>query len=312
MKKYIIIILIVTGGIALFFGNKMMVKKKQFNSLMERIEEEVVLSRSVLHSEEIDEVSKLKPIQVFALIPEIDKKILLFREFEKKGEMLFLGADLETLKTFIMRQEDISYFEDYTEKGKETKLYKLLNSKTEIKNFSGNGYALMIELSQRNMKKYKFERDFFLFLATRKNPTPVSIIISSRWMIEDRESFNKIEALAEQKKLDVTWIVKSLNTSNLEDEILNTERLLLESGNIPSIFFKVSGVYDEVTAGKLKELSLIPIKENTILSKKGGKIKKGGIILVKGDGSDSSSIKKIIAESKKKKGLQIQSLYDNK
>jgi len=311
MKKYIIIGLLVVVVAALFFAIKSVVKKKEFDSLMQRIEEEVVLSESVLNGEELYGIYNLKPIQMFVSIPEIEKHILLFREFERNDEKLFLGADLDSLETKILRQEDISYFEDYSQEAQTSKLYKLIHTKNPVKNFSGNGYTLMIELAEKVNKKYKFERDLFLFLGTQKEAGHINVIVSNRWILEDKVNFRIIDSLIDKKKLNVVWITKVLDSEKLENEILNTERLLLEQGQLPSIFFKVDGDWNQNLAKKLQSFSLIPIEPSSILSK-GGKIKKGSMVLVKGDGTESKYVKMIINESKKKNSLQIQSLYDNK
>lgn len=311
MKRYIIIGLLGIFGVALLFGIRSLVKKKEFNSLMQRIEEEVVLSQSVLNGEEVYGIYNLKPIQMFVSIPEINKHILLFREFERNDEKLFLGADLDSLETTILRQEDISYFEDYAEEAKASKLYRLIHSKKPVKNFSGNGYTLMIEVSEKVNKKYKFERDLFLFLSAQKEPSHINVVVSNRWILEDKVGFKMIDSLIESKKLNVVWITKVLNSEKLENEILSTERLLLEQGQLPSIFFKVESDWNQIMAKKLQSFSLIPIEASSVLSK-GGKIKKGSMVLVKGDGTESKYIKMIINERKKKNSLQIQSLYDNK
>ena len=311
MKKYIIVGLLIVVVAALFVAIKSVVKKKEFDSLMQRIEEEVVLSQSVLSEEVAYGIYNLKPIQMFVSIPEIEKHILLFREFERNDERLFLAADLDSLETMILRPEDISYFEDYSKEAENSRLYKLIHTKNPVRNFSGTGYTLMIELTEKIGKKYKFERDLFLFLAAQKQASHINVIVSNRWILEDKANFRRIDSLIEQKKLNVVWIIKALDYDKLENEILNTERLLLEQGQLPSIFFKIDGGWNESVAKKLQSFSLIPLDANSVLSK-GGKIKKGSMVLVKGDGTESKYVKMIMDESKKKKSLQIQSLYDSK
>lgn len=311
MKKYIVIGLLIVVISALFFTIRAVIKKKEFDALMQRIENEVVLSDSVLSNDATFRIYNLKPIQMFIAIPEIEKHILLFREFERNGEKLFLGADLDSLETVLLRQEDVSYFEDYSKDAQKSKLYKLIHAKNPVRNFSGKGYTLMVELTQKSNKKYKFEKELFLFLADQKGAGRVNVIVSNRWMLEDKINFKNINSLIEQRKLNVVWITKVLDYEKLEDEILNTERLLLEQGLIPSIFFKLDGTWNESVAQKLQSFSLIPIDANSVLSK-GGIIRKGGMVLVKGDGTESKYVKMIISERKKRNSLQIQNLYDNK
>lgn len=310
MKKFIILILLAIAGGGLFLGFKLFQKKQSYEYLMNKIEEEVILSKSVLYESVHNEIANLKPIQMFVTIPETKQSFVVFREFEQNGESLFLAADLNTLETSILRQEDMMFFENYEEEAASSKFMSLLNANTPISNAPKNGFILFVELVKRT-KKDKFERDFFLSLASRENVTPIGIVFSSRWLIEDKANFNKIHSFVEQKKITVTWIHKVLNYANLESEVLNNERLLLESNILPSIFFKIDGDFTEDVKTKLKALSLISVKPSEVIAK-GGKLASGKIVVIQGNGSEHKHIKTILNEIEKKKGLQIESLYGNK
>ncbi len=77
---------------------------------------------------------------------------------------------------------------------------------------------------------------------------------------------------------------------NIDDEIFLTEKLLIEAGQIPSIFFRFPGlISDENLINKLNEYGLIPVGSDAWLAK--GEIpKNGSIILIHGNSNEHIGI----------------------
>jgi hypothetical protein len=250
---------------------------------------------------------------------------LIYREFERGGRKRFLASDVSTLKTYILSKEDLG-----TEiKGfEETRLYKALK-KPPIKGFSfQDGYVLTIDLCTKpKNKSKKFEKELFDYLAnlseTTESPTPVVIAISEAWIKEEEANFNYIKSLEKANKLAITWVNHSkthpvndgkfLTAKNVDfaKEVLDVEKILLEKGEIPSVFFRFPGlVSNEELRAELSKLSLIPLDSNAWLAK-GEKVKNGSMILIHGNGNEPSGVKMLINQLKKDGNSRLVSIYHN-
>jgi hypothetical protein len=243
------------------------------------------------------------------------RRVLLYREFLKDGELRFLGTDVSSLKTYLVENIDIKNDEEGFE---ETRLFKALQ-KPPIRSLQiKSGYFLTIDLCSKpkNASK-KFEKNLFEFLVNLANennsPIPVGIAISGNWIKEERDNFNYIKNLEREKKLDIIWINHStshpanngkfLTAKNVdfEKEVLELEKILLKNDEVPTVFFRFPGlVFNKLTQEKLSALSLIPLDANAWLSK-GEKITNGSIILVHGNGNENRGVKRLMKYMKNNK-----------
>jgi len=155
------------------------------------------------------------------------------------------------------------------------------------------------------------ERAFFQYLAELSRPsgrrTPVAISISGKWLMTHGDEFAWMVGLAREGRLAITWVNHSLTHPyypkeplnrnfllapgiDFDREVLETERLLLENGQVPAPFFRFPGlVADERLIKRLRELALIPVGSDAWLAK-GELPHKGSIILVHGNGNEHSGI----------------------
>lgn len=156
-----------------------------------------------------------------------------------------------------------------------------------------------------------FERGFFLTLAEaashRGSAVPVAVAITGKWLKTHGEDFAWLVERIREGKLAVTWINHSATHPynpdapmdknflltpgiDFEKEVLDTERLLLENGLIPSPFFRFPGlVANGALVGKLRKLALIPIGSDAWLAK-GETPVNGSVILVHGNGNEPLGI----------------------
>ena len=133
----------------------------------------------------------------------------------------------------------------------------------------------------------------------------VSLAISGLWIIQNQEDFIWLQSLKSDNFI-ITWVNHSfthryykdiamesnfllLSDTVIQSEILDTERILVENGEIPSIFFRFPGlISDEKFLVELKKYGLVQLGSGAWISKmkKGDIIEKGDIILIHGNGNE--------------------------
>ncbi len=104
------------------------------------------------------------------------------------------------------------------------------------------------------------DRDFFENLIQQfPNPVPIGIAISGLWIRHHRDELNWLQTQGKQGHLTIAWVNHSLthpydlhraissnflleNGVHLETEVLGNEILMIESGLIPSVFFRFPGL----------------------------------------------------------------------
>lgn len=160
-----------------------------------------------------------------------------------------------------------------------------------------------------------FEKNFFQTLVARaaqtQQPTPIALSISGLWIIGHPKEFNWLVQQEKQNKLQITWINHTFShlyyadlplgsnfmlakNTNIKHEILETEKLLLERQQLPSVFFRFPGlISNKKLILKLQEYGLIPIGADAWLAK-GQKAKSGSIILVHGNSNEPEGIKLVM------------------
>lgn len=174
------------------------------------------------------------------------------------------------------------------------------------------GNILTIDLCP---SRKKFEANLFnrlVELADKsEQPTPITIAISGLWIIQHPEEFKWLMTQEKANKLAITWANHSFSHvyyrdlpynknfllsqgTHMNTEIMQTEKSLLEAGELPSVFFRFPGlVSDESLIKKLKRYGLIPLGTDAWLAdltSRGQKITPGGIILVHGNSNEPQGI----------------------
>jgi len=97
---------------------------------------------------------------------------------------------------------------------------------------------------------------------------------------------------------------------NLEKDILDNEKYLIENGVVPSVFFRFPGLISNRDAIlKVKKFGLITIGSNAWLAK-GENIKEGSIILVHGNKNEPKGVDIFLKLLKDKKIKSLNSLYN--
>jgi hypothetical protein len=160
-----------------------------------------------------------------------------------------------------------------------------------------------------------FEAEFFKTLVSlsgkTQRPIPIALSMSGLWMITHAKEFDWLIDQAKINKLSITWVnhsfshiyyrdlplTKNFMLSRPEDfthEVLETEKILLQKQQLPSVFFRYPGlVSNEELSLKLRDLGLIPVGSNAWLAK-GEKAQAGSIILVHGNSNEHQGIQAIM------------------
>lgn len=160
-----------------------------------------------------------------------------------------------------------------------------------------------------------FEKDFFKTLVAMsektQKPIPIALPITGLWIIGHPNEFKWLVKQVERQKLKITWVNHSFShvyyadlpydenfllvpNVNTTHEILATEKLLLEKGQLPSVYFRFPGlVSNETLILKLRHFGLIPIGTDAWIAKDQDP-KPGSIILVHGNSNEPEGIQKVM------------------
>ncbi len=187
-----------------------------------------------------------------------------------------------------------------------------------------SGFFLTVDMCPSSKE---LEKNFFEALINLKKgsaPFEVGISMSGLWILGHPDEFAWLCAQNNQGNLHITWInhtfrhlyykdlpleknfmrfspidmqgpaYSSFIQASLQEEVLLTEQLLLEHGQLPSVFFRFPGlVSDEALLQGLGSLGLIPLGSNAWLAK-GEEPQPGSIILVHGNGNEKPGITQVM------------------
>lgn len=161
--------------------------------------------------------------------------------------------------------------------------------------------------------KQPLARDFFTGLIEqflpREKPVPIAIAVTGNWMYGHQDDLQWLIGLEKKGELNITWINHSYNhrsydsvpvqqnfllnkATNLDLEVLKTERKMIEYGITPSVFFRFPGlVSDSLVFAKITAYGLVPVGSDAWLAKN-QKPHDGSIVLVHANGNEPYGIKR--------------------
>jgi len=250
------------------------------------------------------------------------KIYVAIRSFELNSKKALLIVDTKSLKSGVVLDTNATIVKCPKEiyKSRYTKL--LDHTKYELKHklqndgivSSGGGVVITTDLCPSHKKG--FEDRLYLALIKRfKNPVPVTLFITKRWILKHEKAFRELRYWQNEGKLDITWgnhTAKHIyhpkaklehnfvlsDEENLLKDTLDLEIELLKKGVVPSIFFRFPGlVSDKKTVDKVTNLGLIVIGSNSWLAK-GEKIKQDSIILVHGNKNEPRGVDMFLKDLK--------------
>ena len=136
-----------------------------------------------------------------------------------------------------------------------------------------------------------------------EKPAPIALSVSGLWMLKHTADLEWLKILRDDGEIRITWVNHSYNHrvsksaplkmnfllepgTNMNTEVLETEKLMLKNGLVPSVFFRFPGlVSDQQLVFKVTDFGLIPIGSDAWLAK-GQQPNDGSIVLIHGNGNE--------------------------
>jgi hypothetical protein len=144
-----------------------------------------------------------------------------------------------------------------------------------------------------------------------ERPVPVAVAVTGVWLRTHPADLDWLVGLVRSNRLAITWVNHSFNHfwdrsrplasnfllepgTNMTEEVLATERALIEQGLVPSVFFRFPGL---VSSRELVEtvvsFGLVPVGSDAWLAK-GEWPTDGSIVLVHGNGNEPLGVSRFI------------------
>jgi|WetSurMetagenome_2_1015567.scaffolds.fasta_scaffold52425_2 hypothetical protein len=177
---------------------------------------------------------------------------------------------------------------------------------------SQEGISLTVDLCP---SRHPLDRFFFDTLITalsnEESPVPIGIAITGMWLKTHPKDLQWLLDLERQERIHITWINHSFNhyvlpgrdstehflvdrKTDLTQEVLGTERLLMELGLMPSLFFRFPGlVSNPEFIVRVVSFGLIPVGSDAWLAKEEVP-RNGSIVLVHANGNEPWGLKKFV------------------
>lgn len=251
---------------------------------------------------------KIKNYRVLIKKVQNHKELITLRRIQNYDDKIFyLTLNLNTLKTNILSSEQVSVTNFDEADFKHTNYYKIKelaksknNSWTGIDQFNVDHHVLTLDLCP---SKKKTDMKFLDFLQKSKIDF-FYLAVSGKWILDHQDDLNLIQ----KKFKNVFWINHSFNHyydpkkennenfmlskgTDLQVEVLQNEKTMLENDIMPSPFFRFPGlVANKELYFKVLSYGVIPIGSNAWLAK-GQKISKGSVVLLHANGNEPQGLK---------------------
>ena len=258
---------------------------------------------------------------------------MIIREFKNAGKGYFMLVNPQTLETKI---DETSFYQvkpmtlaaarDFF---KNTPYEKAI-SKAEKQSVNiqdagienglpkESGISLTADLcpSHRPLDKIIFT-DIFNEFKKVEQPVPVALSITGVWMKQHPNDLEWLKKMQQDREIYITWINHSYNHrvslslplkenfllepgTDINYEVLETEKAMLKNGLLPSVFFRFPGlVSDQQLVFKITDFGLIPIGTDAWLAK-GQLPQAGSIVLIHGNGNEPVGVEDFIKLLKSK------------
>ena len=252
---------------------------------------------------------------------------MILRQFENEGKKYFLLVNPQTLQTKIdetnfyevkslTMQEARAYYKDTPYQialnDAEKQSVKIQDAGIEGGMPKESGISLTADLcpSRRPLDKRIFTGIFTDFQKVEK-PVPVALSITGIWMLQHPNDLEWLKQMQQKGEIYITWINHSYNHrvskslplkenfllepgTDINFEVLETEKAMLKNGLLPSVFFRFPGlVSDQRLVYRITDFGLIPIGTDAWLAK-GQQPEDGSIVLIHGNGNEPVGVNDFI------------------
>ena len=236
-----------------------------------------------------------------------NNKFITLRKFKDSstGQFFCLILDITTLKTSIVKYDQLQLYEKIDYSSNKAFYFKLkrhvqdavFKTQSGIYKVPFDGYVITVDLCP---SAKQMDKDFFNFIVAQ-NISPIYICISGKWIEKHKEELAFIEK--ERGNCEIIWVNHSYSHSysffkknednfmldgktDVNYEVIQNEIVMLESGILPSPFFRFPGlISNESLTNKILSYGLIPLGSNAWLAL-GETIEKGSIVLLHLNGNE--------------------------
>ena len=249
------------------------------------------------------------------------------RKFEDSGKTYLLLVDPDELEThvedaslFMLNPMPMSQARLYYQKSTYEKALRKAEQKSKSIQDAGiqsgmpkeTGISLTADLcpSGRPLDRRIFT-DILQQFQKVEQPVPIALSITGIWMRQHQQDLAWLKEMQAKNQIYITWINHSYNhrvskTAPLKEnfllepgtdinyEVLETEKAMLKNGLLPSMFFRFPGlVSDHQLIYKVTDFGLIPIGSDAWLAK-GQQPQSGSIVLIHGNGNEPVGVNDFI------------------
>jgi len=255
------------------------------------------------------------------------KDLVVIRAFKNSGQSFYVAVDPDNLETELIPTKQLSVeaktWQQIVLTHSNTAYIKALQT-ARSQSFSlqnsgiihgfpkEKGVSLTIDLcpSHKPLDRSVLTSVIAEFSHSEK-PVPIALSITGKFMLTHSADLMWLKQLIDSNEIKVTWINHTYNhhydsqlplkdnfllepNTDLNFEILETEKALLVHGFLFSVFFRFPGlVSDNAIVDKVVDYGLIPIGSDAWLAK-GQSIRGGSIVLIHGNGNEPIGIEDFI------------------
>jgi len=252
---------------------------------------------------------------------------MVLRRFENAGRQYMMMVNPQTLETKIDEPKDYQVkpmtMEEARSFFKNTPYQRALakaekqsvmtqDAGIEMGMPKESGISLTADLcpSHRPLDKKIFTDIFYEFQKVEK-PAPIALSITGVWMRQHPGDLEWLKQMERKGEIYITWINHSFNHrvsktlplkenfllepgTDINYEVLETEKAMLKNGLLPSVFFRFPGlVSDQQLVNRITDFGLIPIGTDAWLAK-GQQPQAGSIVLIHGNGNEPVGVNDFI------------------
>jgi len=288
----------------------------------------VLLSASAFVAEAQANYTKIENYKVYyGVATHFPRELMILRSFDNYGKHYLLLVNPQTLETRIdesdfyqvrpMNMVQARAFFTTTPyqkalKKAEKQSVAIQDAGIEIGMPKETGISLTADLcpSHRPLDKQIFT-DIIAEFKKVEQPVPVALSITGVWMRQHPQDLDWLKKMQADKEIYITWINHSFNHrvslkeplkenfllepgTDINYEVLETEKAMLKNGLLPSVFFRFPGlVSDQQLVYRITDFGLIPIGTDAWLAK-GQQPQAGSIVLIHGNGNEPVGVKDFI------------------
>lgn len=252
---------------------------------------------------------------------------IILRQFENTGKTYLLLVNPQTLETKVndagfyqIKPLTLAQVRDVFKKTPYEKALSKAESQSVMVQDAGierglpkeMGVSITADLcpSHRPLDRRIFT-DMFTAFQQVERPVPIALSVTGIWMNKHQTDLAWLKQMQQKREIYITWINHSYNhrvskslplTQNflletgtdINYEVLQTEKDMLKNGLLPSAFFRFPGlVSDQALVTQITNYGLIPVGTDAWLAK-GQQPQAGSIVLIHGNGNEPVGVQDFI------------------